>query len=1142
MPRRIIKYLGLSIAAVAALVVAAVCVFWLTFDPNSYRTLIADTVSGALDREVSIAGEIELVPALVPTLAVNEITIANPPWASRPVLASAGRLEVQLALEPLLDSRVELVEVVLEQVDALLERDAEGRGNWEFAFLTESSAAEPSDGGLQAQVDRIELRDITVRYAEPGRAELSTHVELVTLERSPEGRLSITALGSAQGLPIRADWEAGPFDDAGTDPELRWPVAATVELGDTTIEMAGRLRAPAVYTRSELELHISGRNAAQLQALVDLPPSEGLIYDLQGRVRVDANSVRVENLSGSLVEGRIFKAMQIESGSVNLTRGAPIEAEFAGTASELPFTLSARLGLLGDILEAAEPWPLEIEGSLAETTLRASGNIAPSDVGNRASIELVVRGALLEALNVLRPLGLPELGPIELDTQLVADPAQLELSSFRFAFGGGAVAGDIAITDFASTPSVAASLTASSMDLAAITGSLPPSSDATPLVNRPLPVDWLGSVNGSIKLELGELLGLPVSLVEASLDAQLADGVLDVAGMSARVAEVALQGRGSLRQTAGEASVELGLEADSVDSATLLPALGQAQVPGLTWSTGPLALSLSARGASVGDAAETGAVTLAARPADITLTREGATSNVTLTSLDISAEPGGAVRLESEGRLVVEVAGEAVDEPFGLALTSGTLSELVSTQRLWRVVEVGAHTIYREQPITLAGRIDDTAALLSGALTPVQLDATWGFVEANIDGELIPTPGLSGTVADVELQSRDLAAAAAVLGVDGLPSGNGSVSANVSVREEEFVLSDLLVAVPGFDVTGDLTLSRSARLDGRADLHFGLLDATAYVAQRELHQGANEETQAFAVHELFSPEPFELEPLRRGDLDLNATVDIFRLGNFVSSDIDVGLALEQGTLQLDTSFDGGRVSASTRIDARQDEIGLDLRVSGEAVPLAVDRTAEPEPQTPVISIDATLAGRGASSEALAHSMDGDIELYLTGGRMRDSGFRFLFGSVIYELLQIINPFSQRQGYMDIECVGAYFDVVDGVLTTRNGIIVQTPELQVVGVGTTNLADGALQMQFRTKRRTGIVMSIGAVVNEFVELTGTLDAPRVQMSTSRASTTGLLALATGGLSLLATDLFGRLTSGDVCPNLPELIGAQEAVED
>ncbi len=247
---------------------------------------------------------------------------------------------------------------------------------------------------------------------------------------------------------------------------------------------------------------------------------------------------------------------------------------------------------------------MDIEGALGETTLRASGNVAPSDAGNRATIDLAVRGTLLESLNGIRPFGLPELGPIELDTELVADPSQLELSDFSFAFGGGAVAGDIAINNLAATPNVVANLTASSIDVAAIASALPPGSDTTPLLDRPLPIDWLGSVSGSVELELGELQGLPVSLGDAALNAQLADGVLDLVEINARIAGVVLQGSGSLRQTVDGASVELDVEAEPVDSATLLPALGLTDVSGLTWSAGPLALSLRAQGSSIGATAE----------------------------------------------------------------------------------------------------------------------------------------------------------------------------------------------------------------------------------------------------------------------------------------------------------------------------------------------------------------------------------------------------------------------------------------------------------------------------------------------------------------------------------------------------------
>lgn len=46
--------------------------------------------------------------------------------------------------------------------------------------------------------------------------------------------------------------------------------------------------------------------------------------------------------------------------------------------------------------------------------------------------------------------------------------------------------------------------------------------------------------------------------------------------------------------------------------------------------------------------------------------------------------------------------------------------------------------------------------------------------------------------------------------------------------------------------------------------------------------------------------------------------------------------------------------------------------------------------------------------------------------------------------------------------------------------------------------GELLMRFNTKRRKGIVPSFGRVVNEFVELTGTVDQHRIGVSGERAA--------------------------------------------
>jgi uncharacterized protein involved in outer membrane biogenesis len=411
-----------------------------------------------------------------------------------------------------------------------------------------------------------------------------------------------------------------------------------------------------------------------------------------------------------------------------------------------------------------------------------------------------------------------------------------------------------------------------------------------------------------------------------------------------------------------------------------------------------------------------------------------------------------------------------------------------------------------------------------------------------VDATVLANPSLTGTTADIRLTTEDLAAATALLGLDGLPAGNGTLSGRIAIDESELTASELTASIPGIDVSGTASLARSDRFDGRADLHFGTLELTPYVTADQPQHGDEQAAGQLALHDLYSDNQLELTRLRTADLDLSATIDRFSFGAFVSQDAALRLALARGELRLETLLDGGRVNATVDIDAREDDVGLRVSLSGDAVPLAVDRTAEPAANTPVMDLNMTVAGRGASSRALAESVEGTIELYLTRGRMRSAGFRFLFGSVLFELLDTINPFTERQEFVDIECAGAYFDVVGGVLSTRNGIILQTPGVQIVGIGMANLVDGSLQMEFRTKRRTGVVISIGGIVNEFVELTGTLEAPRVQVSARRASRSGLIALATGGLSLLAADIFGRLTAGDVCVDLPARVSTPVASDD
>jgi uncharacterized protein involved in outer membrane biogenesis len=131
-------------------------------------------VDAALERAIGRAvthGEVSVRLGLYPRIVLTEATIANIDGGSAPGFARIGRLEVTLALLPLLAQRVEIHSLLLADADILLERNAEGHANWNFG---RAEVASPSAG---LSITALDIDSSCIRL--PGApVEL---IEIVTL-------------------------------------------------------------------------------------------------------------------------------------------------------------------------------------------------------------------------------------------------------------------------------------------------------------------------------------------------------------------------------------------------------------------------------------------------------------------------------------------------------------------------------------------------------------------------------------------------------------------------------------------------------------------------------------------------------------------------------------------------------------------------------------------------------------------------------------------------------------------------------------------------------------------------------------------------------------------------------------------------
>ncbi|MBT5659425.1 MAG: AsmA family protein, partial [Rhodospirillaceae bacterium] len=118
--------------ALGVLVVAAIIggyFFLQSIDFGQYRGLIEEQAKAATGRDLKIAGQFELdLLTLEPALTVDDVTLANAPWGSRPEMLSIKSLELEVALIPLLSGNVVVKRLVLVAPDILLETNKKGEG------------------------------------------------------------------------------------------------------------------------------------------------------------------------------------------------------------------------------------------------------------------------------------------------------------------------------------------------------------------------------------------------------------------------------------------------------------------------------------------------------------------------------------------------------------------------------------------------------------------------------------------------------------------------------------------------------------------------------------------------------------------------------------------------------------------------------------------------------------------------------------------------------------------------------------------------------------------------------------------------------------------------------------------------------
>jgi len=226
---------------VIGLLIVTLLVVPLFIDVNSYKTQIEQSVEDATGRKLTIG---KVSASLFPWIGVelDDVHLANREGFAKRDFISVQRLNVKLALLPLLSKNIEIKDFEVATPTIYLERHADGQSNWgdlvaseaveaessaASAPSSEASAAPVALAALQAEsliLSGGELIWVDADAAPVVLSELNIALTDVQLERPVAVKLS----GKLSGNAFAMDATVGPLGDLNNIDPLKLPVQGEV--------------------------------------------------------------------------------------------------------------------------------------------------------------------------------------------------------------------------------------------------------------------------------------------------------------------------------------------------------------------------------------------------------------------------------------------------------------------------------------------------------------------------------------------------------------------------------------------------------------------------------------------------------------------------------------------------------------------------------------------------------------------------------------------------------------------------------------------------------------------------------------------------------------------------------------------------
>lgn len=430
--KSVARILGGLLAAIVAAAVVGIVVL-KSMDFNEYRGLIAEQIKAATGRDLIIAGQLKLEISLSPSLAVEDVRLANAPWGSRPDMIVLKRLAAEVRFLPLLRGEVEINRLVLSGLDVALEVDGQGRANWDMAGAGAPKTQAAESAGVIPRVDRVMLRDLKLSYrnARDGVSFQAT-VQTFSLEaKDMESPMTIILKASFADMPVNASGRIGAFKTIVEGGRL--PVRLDVDVAGLKMRAEGHIEDSRALKGIDVAIGIkTERLASTIAALGSAVPA---LKDWNAPAVPADSSFRLKG------QGTTFTAdtLKVHVGRSDLS--GSVQVTLKGGKPEISGSLASTRLDLNEIFPAAKTSPDRSQGDGRVF----SADPLPVDALRAFNADLAAK---------IRTAVLPGVVVQEVNGRMTLKEGRLAIP-VAFSAGGGSIKGDVSV-DGTRTPAAVA--------------------------------------------------------------------------------------------------------------------------------------------------------------------------------------------------------------------------------------------------------------------------------------------------------------------------------------------------------------------------------------------------------------------------------------------------------------------------------------------------------------------------------------------------------------------------------------------------------------------------------------------------------------------------------------------------------------